>query len=295
MADTNSHFEIKKRRPFVWIAVVAVIAVAVVGEFLYSKSKGPSAVVFGDTLKVHYHTSSAGEESVIKYVNEHIAPDYGIKLEAAGLTDAIQVDRAIAEGKTYAGSIGQHQWWLQQVIDVNGFELTPTVYIFQWAFGIYSDRYKSVDALPEGAVIAIPNDAANQGQALWLLQRAGLIGLNQNVEPRISKIKDIVHNPRKFQFKEIEDTTIPRVLDSIDAGVSYVSFFDAGKVPREKTILLLPPPKTFAARLVVGTKFLDDPKIIKLQQAFADPRVRKYLETTDDPLVKDIITPVSDD
>jgi ABC-type metal ion transport system substrate-binding protein len=143
-------------------------------------------------------------------------------------------------------------------------------------------------------VIAIPIDGANQGQALWLLEREGLIGLDKDIEPKTAKIKNIVDNPRKFRFKELDLLTMPRVLDSIDAGITYVSLFDAGKISREKGILFPKTPRTFASRLVIGTRFLNDPYIKKLQEAFADPRVQEYLRTTDDPLVQGVLTPVSD-
>jgi ABC-type metal ion transport system substrate-binding protein len=100
-------------------------------------------VVFGTTLKIHYEPAMAGEQRIIEYIGQHIAPDYGLKLEAVGVQDPVQADRAVAQGE-YAGTIYQHQWWLKQVVDANGFALSTTVPVFQWAFGIYSDRYKSV-------------------------------------------------------------------------------------------------------------------------------------------------------
>lgn len=75
------------------------------------------------------------------------------------------------------------------MVDANGFALSTTVPVFQWAFGIYSDRYSSVQALPNGATIVVPDDGANQGQALWLLQRIGLISLDLAVELRTAKLK----------------------------------------------------------------------------------------------------------
>jgi YaeC family lipoprotein len=229
----------------------------------------------------------------LKYIAEHIAPDYGIKVEPVALQDDLQANRVVSEGG-FAGTILQHQWWLKQVVEANGFELTPTVEVFQWSFAIYSDKYRSIDELPEGAVIAIPIDGANQGQALWLLEREGLIGLDKNIDPKTAKIRDIAVNPRKFKFKELDLLTMPRVLDSIDAGITYVSLFDAGKIPRDKGILFPKTPRTFASRLVIGTKFLNDPNIKKLQEAFADPRIQEYLRTTDDPLVQGVLTPVSE-
>ncbi|GHS87394.1 metal ABC transporter substrate-binding protein [Campylobacterota bacterium] len=287
------HFEIKKRSPLpLIIAVVAVVAIAV-GAYYLALNPKSDTVVFGETLKVHFEPTMAGEEHIIKFVSEHIAPDYGIKLEAVGLQDPVQSNRAVADGD-YAATIYQHQWWLKQVVDANGFELTSTFPIYQWGFGIYSERYKSIDDLPEGAVIAVPNDGANQGQALWLLERQGLIGLNKQVEPRTAKLRDIAENPRKFEFKELELMTLPRVLDSVDAAIGYISEFDSGKVAREKGILFPQAPRTFASQLVIGTKFLNDPQIKKLQQAFADPRLDEYLKTTDDPLVAGVFTAVSE-
>jgi len=288
---TQHDFEIKKKKSWPWpVAAIAVVVIAGLGWHFASQKS--SAVTFGTTLKVHFEPAMAGEEHIIQYVGEHIAPDYGIKLEAVGLQDPVQSDRAVAEGQ-YAATVYQHQWWLKQVVDANKFQLTSALPIFQWAFGIYSDRYRSVSDLPNGALIVVPDDGANQGQALWLLQRIGLIGLDPAVEPRTAKLKDIKQNPHNFKFKELDLQTMPRVLNSEDAAIGYVSEFDAGKLPRDKGILFPPAPKTFASQLVIGTPYLNDENIVKLKKAFADPRLQQWLKETTDPLVKDVLVPVS--
>lgn len=291
MSYSSPDFEIKKSRqgPLL-IGGLVVIAIVVIALFIFKKDE--KVVTSNDVLKVHFEPAMAGEERIINFVKEHIAPDYGLKIEAVGLQDPVQADRAVQDGQ-YAATIYQHQWWLKQVVDANDFQLTPTVEVFQWAFGIYSDRYQKFEDLPQGATIIIPNDGANQGQALWLLKRLGVIGLNPNIEPRVAKLRDITDNPKQFKFKELDLLSLPRVLDSVDAAIGYVSQFDAGKISRSKGILFPPAPKTFASRLVVSTQKLNDPQIIKLQQAFADPRLNEYLRTTNDPQVKDVLTPVS--
>ena len=55
-------------------------------------------MVFGSTLKIHYEPAMAGEQRVIEYINQHIAPDYGLTLEAVGVQDPVQADRAVADG-----------------------------------------------------------------------------------------------------------------------------------------------------------------------------------------------------
>jgi ABC-type metal ion transport system substrate-binding protein len=293
MSYAQDQFTIRKRSKVPLIAGIVVLLALIAIAAITFTQRAHQTVVFGDTLKVHFEPAMAGEQKLIEYVSDHIAPDYGIKLEAVGLQDPAQADRAVAEG-TYAGTIYQHQWWLKQVVDANGFALTPTLPVFQWGFGIYSDRYTNVKDLPDGATILVPNDGANQAQALWLLQRIGLIGLDKNVEPRVAKLRDVSSNPHHFAFKELDLLSEPRVLDSVDAAIGYTAQFDAGKVPRSKGILFPHAPRTFASQLVIGTKYLGDPQIAKLQKAFSDPRVRKYLETTDDPLVHGVLTPVSD-
>lgn len=288
---TQHDFEIKKKKTWPWVALaVVVVVVAGLGWHLASRQSG--AVTFGTTLKVHFEPAMAGEQKLIEYVAQNIAPDYGIKIVAEGLQDPVQADRAVADGQ-YAATVYQHQWWLKQVVDANKFALTPTMPLFQWAFGIYSDKYHSIADLPDGATIVVPNDGANQGQALWLLQRIGLIGLDPSIEPRTAKLADIKNNPHHFNFKELDLLTMPRALNSVDAAIGYVSQFDAGKVPRDKGILFPPAPNTFASQLVIGTPYLNDPNIVKLKQAFADPRLQQWLKETNDPLVRGVLVPVS--
>lgn len=294
MSSSQHPFEIKKKSKLPLI--LGLLAIVLVGlGFWFSKSKtNDQSTTFGDVLKVHYEPAMIGEKSLIEYANQHIAPDYGLKLEAVGVQDPVQANRAVNDGQ-FAATIYQHQWWLKQVSDANGFKLLPTTEIYQWAFAIYSDRYKDVKDIPNGASFAIPNDLANQAQALWLLEREGFIKLNPDIEPRTARLKDVQENPRNFDFKEIELLSMARTLDSVDAAIGYVAQFDAGKVARSKGILFPAAPRTFAARLVIAEQYKDHPQILKLQQVFSDPRIEEYLTSTDDVNVKGILTPVSKD
>ena len=278
------------------IAALAAVVALVLGLLLVQQQSRPAVAASGSEvtspLKVHFEPAMAGEEKILKFVAEEIAPDYGVEIEAVGLQDPVQANRAVADGQFHA-TIFEHQWYMQQSADANGLELTPTVELYQWGFGLYSTRYGSVEDLPRGAVLLLPNDAANQGQALWLLQREGLLELDPAVEPRTAKIRDVTGNPRGFELKEADLLAMPRMLDSVDAAIGYVSQFDAGKIGRDKGILFPAAPKTFASRLVIGTQFEDSAESKKLIEIFSDPRLEEYLRTTEAPLVKDVLTPVS--
>ena len=288
----HSDFELRKKRrwPLGIAILLIVVVIAIVAQHVFSQRRAP--VTFSSHLSVHFEPAMAGEQSIIDYVAQHIAPDYGISIQSVGLEDPVQADRAVANGQ-YAATVYQHQWWLKQVVEANHFALTATEPLFQWAFGIYSERYSTIEQLPQGATIVVPDDGANQGQALWMLQRLGLIQLATDIEPRSAKLSDIRENPHHFRFKELSLLTMPRVLNSVDAAIGYVSQFDAGKVGREKGILFPPAPRTFASQLVVGSAYLKDPAIQKLIQAFSDKRLQQWLATTNDPKVKGVLVPIS--
>ncbi|MFT4021244.1 MAG: MetQ/NlpA family ABC transporter substrate-binding protein [Acinetobacter sp.] len=285
-------FQIKKKSSLPWIIGGVIVVIILLLFWVLKGHSNSEKSINSEVIKVHYEPAMIGEKSIIEYANQHIAPDYGVKLEAVGLQDSIQANRAVNDG-VYTATIHQHQWWLKQVVDANGFKLTPTTEIFQWAFGVYSDKYKSIQDIPDEAKIAVPNDLANQAQALWLLARDNLIELNPAIEPRVARLKDIKNNPHHFKFVEIELLSLPRALESVDAAIGYVLQFDAGKIPRSKGIYFPPAPRTFASRLVVATDKLNDPKVQTLQKIFADPRLAEFLKTTDDPSVKGVLTPVS--
>ncbi|QCU79047.1 metal ABC transporter substrate-binding protein [Citricoccus sp. SGAir0253] len=290
----------RQRAALPWsIAALATVIALVLGIVVIQQSNRPAVAASGAAtsevtgpLRVHYEPAMAGEEKILDFVAEEIAPDHGVEIEAVGIEDSVQSNRAVAEGSIHA-TIFEHQWYMKQVADANGFELTPTIELYQWAFGLYSTRYDSVEELPDGATLAVPTDLANQGQALWLLDREGLITLDPDIEPRTAKLKDVVDNPRGFEFTEIDLLSMARTLDSVDVAIGYTNLFDAGKVGRDKGILFPDPPRTFASRLIVGTQFADTPETQKLIEVFSDPRLEEYLKTTDDPLVAGVLTPVS--
>ncbi len=60
--------------------------------------------------------------------------------------------------------------------------------------GIFSTKHKSLNEIKKGAVIAVPNDAANTARAYVLLQKAGWITLKKTADLSTVKQKDITEN-----------------------------------------------------------------------------------------------------
>jgi ABC-type metal ion transport system substrate-binding protein len=286
---------LRRRRRWLIPAIIAAVAVIVVAVVVSVTGASPGTVSgshFGTNLQVAYEADSDSELAFLQYLNDKIAPDYGLKITPVGISDGNQLDLATADGH-YAANIYQHIHWLDEVLAKTGWKLTAVHPIFQWAYSIYSEKYTSIDALPSGANIALLNDPANTAQALWLLQRAGKITFKPGTNPWEATTADIATNPRHYHFTFVDYGAGPRVLPEMDAVIAYNMQFIGAGINQKYKIYAPPAPRSFAGQLVVGATYLDDPQIVKLVKVFEDPRVQAYLRTTTDPRLKDQLNPVS--
>jgi ABC-type metal ion transport system substrate-binding protein len=289
-------FELRKRRR--WPLVVAAIAVvAIVGAGIAVKVSSSSAAAdekqhFGTTLKVAYLSTDGAQEALLKYIAADVAPKHGIHVTPVGIGDPNQISEATNSGDV-AGTIYAHKPWIEQTNASAGWKITPTEPVFQWAYSLYSSKYASIGAIPDGSTIAILDDPANTAQALMLLQNAGLITFKSGVDPAKSTLSDIATNPHKYVIKPIAFGSAARSLNDFGAIISYNFEFVAAGTPQQYKIYAPPASKIFAGQLAIATKYLLEPNITKLIAAFKDPAIAAYLKSTDNPHVKDQLTPVS--
>ncbi|GAA1522235.1 MetQ/NlpA family ABC transporter substrate-binding protein [Nocardioides humi] len=286
------------RRRWLLPAIGGIVVLALVVLLVLKLSGGDEKTVagshFGDDFQIAYQASSASEKAFLDYLNDEIAPDYGVTIEGIGIEDGNQLDQATADGK-YIANIYQHKHWLKQVTDATGMELTALGEVFQWSYSVYSTKHASLDELPQGATIALLNDPANTAQALWILERAGKLTFKDGVDPWAATEQDIADNIGGYRFTYMEYGAGPRTLDSVDAVIDYnMSFVDAG-TPERYRIYEPDAPKEFAGQLVVGTAYLDDPQVEKLKKVFFDERVQPYLSDNTDPNLSGQLAPVSAD
>ena len=284
-------FELTARRRWPWIAgaVVVLLGIAaaiVVPQLAPAKS---AAEVAGATLVVATAEGNAAEQSLVNFVAKKVAPKYGLSLVFKGLSDSNTINRAVSTGEV-AGTIYQHKLWLSQVLEANpDFAETAAAPVFRWGFGLWSDKWKSVKDIPNGATISLYSDPANEAQGLWVLERAGLITFAPGVEKAKATQADIATNPKHLTFTLLDFGAQSRALPDLDAAVGYTEYYLAAKIPVEKEIYAQPAPDEFAGQLTIGTKYAKSANIKKLVAAFTDPAVQKFLAT--DPSVKGILLP----
>lgn len=157
----------------------------------------------------------AGPETEVMQVAARLAEEeHGLEVEIVEFTDYVSPNAALADGSLDANAY-QHEPYMQSMVEDRGYDFAIAGRTFVYPIGAYSEQYASIDELPDGATIALPNDPSNEGRALILMHNEGLIELEDPENLEATPI-DIAENPRNFEFREIEAAQLPRVLPDVD-------------------------------------------------------------------------------
>lgn len=93
-------------------------------------------------------------------------------------------------------------------------------YYFSYA-GLYSAKWDSPEAFPDGAKVIVSNGLSNIDGGLRILQNAGLITLAETPsENNFYSIIDIVENPKNIQITPAELTTAMSSINDVDGVVA---------------------------------------------------------------------------
>jgi D-methionine transport system substrate-binding protein len=156
--------------------------------------------------------------------------------------------------------------------------LVPVALVHVEPFGGYSKKIKSLSELKDGATVAIPNDPSNGGRALVLLQKQGVIKL-KDPSNILATAADVVENPKKLKFRELEAAMLPRSLDDVDLALINTNYaLEAGLVPTKDALFIEGSDSPYANILVTRADNKDAPGIKKLVQALHTPEVKKFIQ-----------------
>lgn len=131
----------------------------------------------------------------------------GVKLEVVEFNDYIQPNLALDAGELDANYF-QTIPYLEEMVKSRGLNLHILVSVHLEPMALYSKKVKSLADIPAGAKVAVPSDPTNEGRALKVLEHAGLIKLKDGAT-LLSGIGDIVSNPKKLKFVELEPALLP--------------------------------------------------------------------------------------
>ncbi|WP_376785327.1 MetQ/NlpA family ABC transporter substrate-binding protein [Siminovitchia terrae] len=141
----------------------------------------------------------------------------GINIEIVNFSSAVDPNQALAEGDIDINSF-QHVAYLDAFNENTESDLVPIGTTIIAPLGLYSIKYDSLEKLPDGAKIAVPNDASNWGRGLLLLQEARLIKVVEDFDGNGGEDK-IKENPKNIDIVPVDGASAPRVMEDTDASI----------------------------------------------------------------------------
>lgn len=259
------------RNRIIWSLVAVLIVIA--GWFSFgptsNTTKNQKEVVVG----VVGQTKQDAE--IWKSVAETAEEEYGIKIKIKNFTDYNQPNKALQNGDIDLNAF-QHHTFLNAWNKANHGSLVAIGNTYIAPIRLYSKKYKSIKDLPQGATIAVPNDASNESRALYVLKNAGLINLKKGV--KLATVADITSNPKGLKIKEVSAEQTARVIDDVDASIVNNTYAVPAKLGDKQTIYIEPLNKDSEQwiNIIVANKKDKNNKIYKdLVKAYQTEKTKK--------------------
>ncbi|RLQ86478.1 methionine ABC transporter substrate-binding protein [Mycetocola zhadangensis] len=155
------------------------------------------------------------------------AADEGITVELVDFSDYNQPNPALAEGEVDLNQF-QHIIYLADYNEANGQDLVPVGSTAIYPLGLYSSQYDSVEDIPDGANVAVPNDPSNLARALLVLQSADLITLKGGGSA-YSTLSEVDEAKSRVKVTELDPTLTATSLPDVAAAIINNDFIvDSG-------------------------------------------------------------------
>ncbi len=224
--------------------------------------------------------ATAGPHAANVLKAAEVAKKNGLNVKVVEFTDYVTPNKSLDEGALDV-NVYQHEPFLQNFNKQQGTKLKKIANAVVQPMGFYSNSIKSVETVPEGTIVSIPNDPTNGGRALILLQQSGLLKLKDGVTGTTATVKDIIENPKKLQIKELEAAQLPRSLDDVGFACIPMNYsISAGLSPKDQGFFFESKEAPFALIVIASRENnANDERVKKFVKAFQSDEVRKFIET----------------
>lgn len=221
--------------------------------------------------------ATAGPHAEVAEAVAKEAEKQGLNVKVVEFSDYVTPNQALADGDLELNSY-QHEPFLRNFNREKGTDLSPIGTTILMRMGIYSDKLRDIQLVPNDAKVAIPNDPTNGGRGLVLLEKAGLIKLREGVGFKAT-VQDVAENPRNLQFVELEAAQLPRSLSDVDIAVITMNYVMSGGLDVEKQGIFLEDKSEPLAVMVLAarTNDKDNPEYKKIADIFHSDAVKAFI------------------
>jgi D-methionine transport system substrate-binding protein len=249
--------------------LTSALAALTLASAAHAADPAKKEIVFGATAGPYSDQIKLGIKPILE--------KQGYTVRIVEFNDYVQPNFALAQGALDANAF-QHIVYLKNFASKNKLELSELVKVPTAPIAIYSKKYKSVDAAPDGVSVAVPNDPTNQARALVVLQELGWVKLRDGYDPLQVSEKDVAVNVKKIKIIPLEAAQLPRSLDDTDYSFVNGNFALASGLKLTEALALEKTTPTYQNLVAVRTADRDKPFVKDIAAAYAS---REFLAVTE--------------
>ncbi|WP_020205041.1 MULTISPECIES: MetQ/NlpA family ABC transporter substrate-binding protein [Cupriavidus] len=235
------------------------------------------ALAADKTIKVGVR---GGVDEEIWEVVTQVARKQGLNVQPIVITGTASPNEALNNGDLDANAF-QHKPFLRDQVTQRGYKIVAVADTLISPIAFYSKKYKSLEALPAGARIGIPNDPSNQTRALVILRDHGLIKLRDGFDPftGTATLADVTANPKKLDLVESASVVLARSLPDVDAAAVINTFaYQAGLIAtRDGIAVEKKEHNPYVNVIAVRERDKAAPWVAPLVKAYQSEDVRKFI------------------
>ena len=257
-----------KRSKLIAMGLIACLTLGIVG---CGAKETPAAETTSDKQVITVGTSSICKDVLEVAQQEFNATNEEYQMEVKVFDDAITPNLALNDGSIDA-NFYQYTDYLTNFNKERSIDLKTTgTEVFGFQTGLYSEKFKSLDEITEGATVAIANDAPNRAVAFLLLKDAGLIDFDESiVAPTVLDVKE---NKLNLQFKEMERLNLGTSLKDVDLVVAMADVILEAGGNSEAALAWKK-----EQGIIVAVKETGNPWEAALETSLHSDKVKKYIE-----------------
>ena len=175
----------------------------------------------------------------------------------------------------------QHDYFIQAFNEANDADLVTIQPIYHATFALYSVDYQSLDEIPDGASITLPDDSTNLSRALYLLGQAGLLTFEDGKTVGLT-VDDIESNPKNLQLDDqVTLTSLAQRYTETGLAIMYPTYAISLELVDDEQRLYVEEQddvtENYAISLVGREDNKDSEKIQVLLDHITSDKVRQFL------------------
>ncbi|VFR25062.1 Methionine ABC transporter substrate-binding protein [plant metagenome] len=279
------------------VSVIGALSAALLTTPSHASEPAKPTPVSSEALRVYATPTPQGD--ILRYVQQLADKDNtGLKLRVIQSSQGLDSNQLLFKGDVEA-NLTQHRPYFNSWIAAHPEArdtLVNVATLLVNVFGLYSSQYKSVQDIPDGASLLVPNEQTNLPRALFILQNEGLIKLNHpqsdgsDAAVAIDE-KNILENPKGLKFIPTETRLRAKSLPDVQASFINGDIALTHDIDPSTALSLEDKQNNpYANVLTTRKELLADPRIRLLADYLTSPAVAKYIEDN----YKGFIVPVQE-